>query len=444
MKARPRKTPPWYALDHAAVIYPPTMNDRAPAFFRLQLTLAESVNLVALKAALEKLARRFPLFHVELRRGAFWYYFERNDAPTQPMADSLYPMQKPEAGKKGAHLYRVRAYHNRLALEVSHVICDGYGGITLFKTLIAEYFRLCGLDVPCEEGVFDLDAAPSPEEWEDSFARYSRPGLPPPPPQDPSWHIPGALLPRGTIRITTGRLSVAQLLAKAKGYGVTATVYLAAHYLAVLQEYQEDEAVASGLSGDAWRRKAKPLRLEVPADMRKVFPSSTLRNFSLFLEPTLRPRLQRYAFSDILKVVEAQMALGLQRGELARIISRNVEAARSPFVRAMPLPIKDAFMRALNDIYGDRMFSGVLSNLGSFKLPAILRDRALAVDLIINTSPTIKQTVAAISYGDIFSISIGSLCESSEFERRFLTSLVKDGLRVKVESNIPPTGKGGG
>ena len=101
-------------------------------------------------------------------------------------------------------------------------------------------------------------------------------------------------------------------------------------------------------------------------------------------------------------------------------------------------------MRALNDIYGDRMFSGVLSNLGSFKLPAILRDSALAVDLIINTSPTIKQTVAAISYGDVFSISIGSLCESSEFECRFLTSLVKDGLRVKVESNIPPTGKGGG
>ncbi len=405
------------------------MNDRAPAFFRIQAALEDQVNVEVLGAAMEAIRPRFPLFHVELRRGAFWFYFERNLRPHGPIADSIYPMQKPEAGKPGAHLYRVRAFQNRLALEMSHVVTDGSGGLTLFMTLLAEYYRLMGADIPCGGYILDPRSPPETEEMEDSFARYSCPGMPSPPAQKPAWHVPGGLLPKGQLRIITGRLSTSRALALAKEHKASLGEFLTAVYFSALQDLQDAE------SGEHERYSRKAIRIEVPADMRKLFPSKTLRNFSLFLEPSLDTRLQHYSFQDILAVTKAHMALGLQKGELLRVLTRNVEAARSVLIRLLPLPVKNVFMRALSAIFGDRMFSGVLSNLGPLRMPEELASRIRTVDLFVNTSPVIKQAMAVVSHKDVLSINFSSLCEHTDVERAFFRKLVRMGLRVKLESN---------
>jgi hypothetical protein len=426
---KPPVMPPWYALDHAAVIYPPTMSDRSPAFFRIQATLDRPVNAELLAKAMRNIAPRFPYYHVELRRGFFWFYFEKNELPLKPIVDSAYPMQKPEAGRRGAHLYRVRAYNDRLALEVSHVITDGGGGFILFKTLLGEYYRLRGVDVPYTDGIWDPKSAPEPHEWEDSFAAYSEPGTPVPVRQGPAYHVPGRLLPKGHLRVTTGRLSVAALLAVCKAHSATMTEYLTALLFSVLQDMQEEERGGRSRFGNL------PLRIEIPADMRKIFPSRTMRNFSLFLEPTLDTRLQSFSLDEIIRSTRSQMALGLFKGELLRIVTRNVEAARSIFIRALPLPIKNVFMRFLSSIFGDRMFSSVLSNVGPIRFPEAVAKRIRLVDVLVNTSPVIKQAVGIISFGDSLSITFGSLCERSDVERRFFRRLVKDGIPVKIESN---------
>lgn len=427
---RPRHMTPWFSLDHAAVIYPPTMNARTTAFFRLQAELDEPVDIDRLAQAVRAIHRRLPYYHVELRRGLFWYYFERNREPLGPIADSKYPMQLPEAGNPGAHLYRVRVHRNRIALEISHIITDGSGGMILLKTLLGEYFRLAGLPVSYGDGVLDPRSAPEPGEWEDSFARYSVPGTPAPPMERPAWHIPGAILPLGQLRITTGRLSVQAALAAAKSHAATLTEYMAAQYLAVLQELQEAEL------GEAGRFRRLPIKLEVPANMRLSFPSVTMRNFSLFLTPQLDTRLAHYSFDDILRLVQSQMTMGMHRGELTRIITRNVEASRSLLVRMLPLPLKNVLMRALSQIYGDRLFSGVLSNLGRAGLPEPLASRVRSLDMLVNCTPTIKTSASMISHGDVLSISFGSLCDRSDVERLFFTRLVKAGLHVRLESNL--------
>jgi len=422
--------PPWFSLDHAAVIYPPTINARTTAFFRLQVVVDEPVDIDRLAQAIRAINRRLPYYHVELRRGFFWYYFERNRGPLAPIADSKYPMQMPEAGIPGAHLYRVRVHRNRIALEISHIITDGSGGMILLKTLLGEYFRLSGLDVHYGDGVLDPAGGPEPGEWEDSFARYSVPGTPAPPMEQPAWHIPGAILPLGQLRITTGRLPVQAALAAAKNHAATLTEYMAAQYLAVLQEIQEAE-----LAG-ASRFRRLPIKLEIPANMRLLFPSVTMRNFSLFLTPQLDTRLAHYSFDEILRLVQSQMTLGMHRGELTRIITRNVEASRSMLVRTLPLPLKNVLMRTLSQIYGDRLFSGVLSNLGRASLPEPIASRVRSLDMLVNCTPTIKTSASMISHGDVLSISFGSLCDRNDVEHLFFTRLVKAGLHVCLESNV--------
>ena len=162
---------PWYALDHAALIYPPLLSDRVSAYYRIQATLDEEVDAELLQRALDALRPRFPYFQVELREGFFWYFFERNGAPNRVVQDSKFPMQKLPTKRRGGYLYRVRAFDKRIALEMCHILTDGYGAFVFFRSLLAEYYRLQGIPTAYGPDVFDPTGTPESSEWEDAFSR---------------------------------------------------------------------------------------------------------------------------------------------------------------------------------------------------------------------------------------------------------------------------------
>jgi hypothetical protein len=427
---------PWFALDHAALIYPPLLSDRVSAYYRIQATLDESVDVKLLQAALDSVTRRFPYFQVELRRGLFWFFFEPNRAPNRVVSDSKYPMQKTSIIKRGGYLYRVRAFENRVALEMCHILTDGHGAFIFFRSLLAEYYRLQGIPSAYDERLFDPAGKLEASEWEDAFSRYASPGAPPPPRIGNAWHLPGLSMRLYTMRITTGVVSLSAALAKAKEYGATLTVYLSAVYLAAFQDVQDAEFPGED------RRKRKVLRLQVPINLRKSFPSRTMRNFSLFALPDIDPRLGHYDFREIVTRVKGILSLSFDPKELGRTITRNVATAKNPFVRIIPLPLKNAMMRGIYKIYGENTYSSLSSNVGRAGLPDSFAARVLRVDVILPSTPGLKTVASMISHGDALSISFGSVIERNDLERMFFTRLVKDGLKVKVESNLSKgTGK---
>ena len=425
--ARPH---PWFALDHAALIYPPILSDRVSAYYRMQATLDEKVDLGRLQAALEGIKPRFPYFQVELRRGFFWFFFERNDGPTPVVQDSKFPMQKVLTMRRGGYLYRVRAFENRIALEMCHILTDGYGALIYFRSLLAEYFRLQGIPTEYDESVLDPKGSPAESEWEDAFSRYASPGLPEPLRGRRAWHLPGFPLPIHTVRISTGTLSLAAALAKAKEYGATLTVYLSAVYLAALQDVQDAD------HGSARRLKRKILRLQVPANLRNFFPSKTLRNFSLYALPEIDTRLGHYEFHEIVARTKAMLGLGFDPKELRRMITRNVATAKNPFIRVIPLPIKNVIMRGIYKLYGENIYSSISTNVGPARLPDSFARKVKRVDVLLPSTPGLKTVAGMISHGDALSISFGSVIERNDLERMFFTRLVKDGLKVKIESNV--------
>ena len=421
------KEHPWYALDHAGLIYPPLLSDRVSAYYRLQATLDVPVDIPRLQAALDAVRRRFPYFQTEMRRGFFWYFLERNEATNLIAEDSRFPMQRLSAKKRGAYLYRIRVYERRVALEMCHILTDGYGAMIFFRSLLAEYYRLEGIETLYDESVFDPAGTPEAEEWEDAFSRYASPGTPKPPRPSQAWHLPGLPLPVHTMRVITGSLSLSATLAKAKSYGATLTAYLSAVFLAALQDVQD----ADPRSAEPSRRL--PLRLQVPANLRGFFPSKTLRNFSLFALPDIDTRLGRYDFADILARVKAIMALSFDAKELARTITRNVEAARHPILRAIPLPIKNVAMRHLYKARGENLYTSLSTNVGQARMPPSFASRIERIDVILPSTPGLKTVAGMMSHLDTLSISFGSVIERSDLERAFFTRLVRDGLKVTVE-----------
>ncbi|PKL23771.1 MAG: hypothetical protein CVV47_13240 [Spirochaetae bacterium HGW-Spirochaetae-3] len=422
---------PWYALDHAALIYPPILSDRVSAYYRIQATLDEPVDTELLQTALDTVRPRFPYFQTELRKGFFWFFFERNDQPQRIAQDSKFPMQKLSTKRRGVYLYRVRTHENRVALEMCHILTDGYGALIFFRTLLAEYYRLQGIPTPYGDGVLDPAGAPEDYEWEDAFSRYATPGAPKPTRGKSAWHLPGMALPIHTMRVTTGELSLSAALAKAKTHGATLTVYLSSVYLAALQDVQDADPQCAD------RRKRKKLRLQVPANLRNFFPSRTLRNFSLYALPDLDTRLGHYEFGEIVTRVKAMMTLAFDPKELRRTITRNVTTTKNPFIRIIPLAIKNPMMRAVYKTHGENLYTSLSTNVGQAKLPESFADRVKRIDVILPSTPGLKTVAGILSHRDSLSVSFGSVIERNDLERAFFTRLVKDGLRVKVESNLP-------
>ncbi|OHD22258.1 MAG: hypothetical protein A2Y38_21525 [Spirochaetes bacterium GWB1_59_5] len=411
------------------MIYPAILSDKISAYFRIQATLVDRVDVERLQAALDAIRPRFPYLQIELRKGFFWFFFERNEAPNRVVQDSKFPMQKLSTRKRGGYLYRVRAFDKRVALEICHILTDGYGAMIFFRSLLAEYYRMQGIQTEYGDGVFDPKGTPDPAEWEDAFSRHATPGAPKPVRGTAAWHLPGLALPLYTMRVTTGTLSLASVLVKAKEYGATLTVYLAAVYLAALQDVQDAHPRCAD------RRKRKPLRLQVPANLRNFFPSTTLRNFSLYALPDIDTRLGHYEFREIIVRAKAMMSLAYDSKELARTITRNVMTAKNPFIRIIPLILKNIFMRSVYKSHGENLYSSLATNVGMARLPDSFAEKVLRIDVLLPSTPGLKTVAAMISHRDALSISFGSVIERNDLERAFFTRLVKDGLRVKVESN---------
>lgn len=421
----------WYVLDNAAAFMPALTDRTATLVFRVSATLTERIRLPALQEAMANLAPRFPYYRVELRHGFFWYYLEPLlDKVPQPSADSKYPCLNMRVRRRGRFLYRVRAYRSRIAVEFCHVLTDGYGALNYLKAVVAEYLRVLGVDMTGVQGVFRPDELPAPEESEDAFKRYFRQNIPFPQVAKKAFHLPSLPLFPGQYRVITGIMPIAPLLSLARAQGATLTEFLVAIYLAALQD------IYHALPGPVRRTMHPLLTVEVPVNLRRLFPSITMRNFSLYVLPSLDTRLGFYEFPEIVKRVHHYMQGEIDVKNISMQIARNVGGGRSLLVRMLPLAVKGIAARVVYKRLGEDTFSGLFSNLGPVELPEAIAGNVERFDFIPAPSRQCKTTANAVSWKDRLFISFGSLALSTELERLFFSRMAAMGVPVSVESNL--------
>jgi hypothetical protein len=420
----------WYMLDNAAAFMPALTDSTITLLFRISATLGATIVLPVLEAALTAVAPRFPYYLVTLRRGFFWYYLEpATDRVPTISADSKYPCLNMRA-RRGHFLFRVRAYSSRIAVEFCHILTDGTGALTFLNALVLEYCRRLGHDIPSAPSIFAPGETPEAEESEDAFNRNVRPGIPPPKPVPRAFHIPTLPLWRGQYRIITGQMPLDALLALAKRNGTSLTEFLAAVYLASLQE------LFYALPGPVRRIEPPILALEIPVNLRRLFPSRTMRNFSLYVLPFLDTRLGFYEFDEIASSVHLYLREAVSVKNIARQLSRNVMGGRSLLIRATPLGIKNIAARLVYRSMGENTTSGSLSNLGSVPLPEALSPLVESYAFIPAPSRVCKTKAACVSFKNDLYLSFGSLAASSELERLFFTRLERMGIPISVVSNM--------
>ena len=120
---------------------------------------------------------------------------------------------------------------------------------------------------------------------------------------------------------------------------------------------------------------------------------------------------------------------------LPRSIATNVNDERNPFLRLVPLPIKNVVMKAVFDSVGERKSCLTLSNLGAVKMPDIMKKYIQRMDFILGVQAAAPYNCGVISYNDTIYINFIRNIRDAELERHFFAVLQDMGLPVTVESN---------
>ncbi|MBP7263687.1 MAG: hypothetical protein KBB32_05895 [Spirochaetia bacterium] len=424
------ETGEWYQLDNAAIIMPAISNVRNTSLFRMAVTLDHPVRLDDLNTALERVAKRFPYYMVELRRGFFWYYFQPLKEPIKAVSDLGWPCMGYNMHKRGAPLLRVRVAGARIAFEFSHILADGAGGGCFLTATLIEYFKERGIVATPPSPTCDVSAPPDPEEYEDAYHRFYKPRIPIPGPLPRAYHLSSKLLPVGQCRAITGIVVADDLVALAKARKVSVTEFLTAVYLDSLIELRTVQVQAGA------RRLSPYVSLEVPVNLRRFYKTKSLRNFSLFVLPTIDTRLGTWTLDELAAYVHHYMGIENDERRIATQISRNAGGGRKLVVRLIPLFIKNFFVKILYVALGEGLISGILSNLGTIQMPEELAPHLERFDFLGAPSSTLKTFAALCTWKGKTHIAFGSQAQSRELERLFFKRLVALGLRVEVSSNM--------
>ena len=147
----------WYRLDNAGILYSALQKEEYSAIYRFSALMERDVDPAALQHAIDRCMPRFPSFAVRIRKGAFWYYLEPNTAPGPFLKEDVSdPCQPVRFKEDNGWLVRFYYYRSRISIEVFHALSDGGGAIVFFRTLLAEYLRQTGVDVPPGNGVLTI------------------------------------------------------------------------------------------------------------------------------------------------------------------------------------------------------------------------------------------------------------------------------------------------
>jgi acetyl esterase/lipase/NRPS condensation-like uncharacterized protein len=417
----------WMTLDNAAKIFPAARRRNWSNVFRLSANLNEEIDIDTLKTALDVTVRRFPSIAVRVRPGFFWYYLEEIPKAPDIIEEKPFPLSKMAFDDIRKCAFRVIAYKNRIAVEFFHALTDGNGGLIFLKTLVSEYlYQKYGVKVPCGDGILDRLEEPSTDELEDSFLKYAGP-VSASRKDTNAYKITGTTTQDGYKTNTTFILDANEVSAEAKKLGVTVTAYMVSALMSAICRIQTAKVKN--------KKRYKPVKVLIPVNLRKMFPSKTLRNFVLYAIPALDMKLGEYSFDEICKLVHHQMQLAITPKNMAAMMAANVNSEKPLLLRMAPLFLKNFVMKMVFNAVGERKASFSFSNLGIVKTPDEFNEYVERLDFVLGVQSYAPYNTSAITYKGKLNLNIIRNIKEPVLEREIYEVFKELGLKPVVQSN---------
>lgn len=406
----------WYRLDNIGKFYSAEAASPQQTVFRFSAVMADAVDPSALQRALDRTIERYPSFNVCLRSGLFWHYLEPvGEAPhvqpeTLPVCFGLHT---------GPHsvLFRVVWFAERISLEVSHMISDGRGSLLFFRTLIGFYGQE-RYGAPFE-GTSGEDAEDARErQAEDSFSRhYDRS-------KRASTRSVRAYRLHGPHDVALPtfleyHLPADQVHTWARSLGVSVTSLVIA------------AVICSIRTGMMPKERTRPIRLDVPVDLRQFFDSATMRNFFglafvSYLPGSTDEPLEAVA-ANIQEQIMAECTADAMEGRMNRMISLEKNAA----LRLAPLFLKDLALDVAAR-FAARDVTTTVSSLGRLQLSSSVEPFVRSVSVLTSTT---GMNFVVCTYDNDLSLGISTVFKRLDMVRELCRLFNERGIRGRIDLN---------
>ncbi|SPP30904.1 alcohol acetyltransferase [Brochothrix thermosphacta] len=414
----------WYQLDNAAKVFPSVTSERNSSVFRVAAILKTEVKPEALKEAIKITLLRYPMFTVQLRKGVFWNYLDDNQKELKIEEEQDFPCSTIHTEQNNGYLFRVLYYKKRIAVEMFHALTDGNGAIEFLKTLLYYYFKNNGNSFTVGSGILTAESTNSLAEAEDSFQRYYKPCYVETTENQKAYHIKGMPFNTPGTNVTHGVVSAAALNALAKKENVTITALLTGILIYAIHQTRVQ-----------YDRKNQPIVVAVPVNLRKAFPSKTLRNFfgvvniGVFVE-------KETTISSIIKRCNSMLVHKTSKEHLQNLIYNYVSLERKKSAYFVPLFLKSYFMNIGFQKLGENKKTISMSNLGRVNFPPEMADEIEALETIMYPTKNSPLNCSLCTVGDRMTITFARNIVDVDILQFFFTYLSKElELDVEIYSN---------
>lgn len=415
------KTTQWFRLDNVAKVFPVLAQNKQKNYFRLAFELYEKIDPIKLQIALEKTIKRFPTFQVRLREGLFWYYFEKLDKTPHVLPETNYLGQLDNIFSEHQFLFYVLYHESRIALEVFHSLSDGKGALEFLKSLVYQYLLEKGFPLQHDHTLISpqdaMDVEESTDGYQQHFKEKTKRILPK---IYQAFHIKGTQFELGGNHIIHVHFPLKDCIDYCRNNNLTLTTFIASVVIESIAKEQQKKFMLI----------RKPIIIMIPIDLRKYFQSKTLRNFLsyAFVGGVITPSMK---LEDIQLMVEKQIKERTQLEALKPQIASTLIIEKSPWIRLVPLFIKNWITRFVYNLFGDPSYTFILSNLGKIDMPISMKTFVNHAEFILSSSKLIPITLGICSFENNLVLSFSR----NIHERTIPQSILE---RITQLTNIKP------
>ena len=411
----------WRRLDNSAKIFPISAGKKYSTVFRLSAVLKEKIKPEILKVAVNKALEQYEYFRVKLKNGFFWNYLEYNPKEIMIEEEKEYPCKYIEPKENNSYLFKVTYFDKKINIDIFHSLTDGNSGVMFFREIIYNYIELTHKEEFQEElrikRKFDIST-------EDSYIKNYNKKAKGNNSSRKAYKLGGRKIKLGAISAIHEIIDLDQLKQEAKKHEATITQYLTAVLIYAI--YQANYLKYKG---------KKPIKVCIPVNLKKYFPSNTISNFFSYI--TVEAEMKKNnldTFHKILDFVKKDFTKRLTPEEIQKTMSGNVKLGTNPFIKLIPLIVKKPIVR-LSYLEIRKYTTTTFSNIGRIGIIGKYQKYIEDFLMLIAPEPVEKIKCSACSFENHIVFTFTSILDDCAIEKEFYEFLKEKNINVKIESN---------
>ncbi len=421
MKDNKKNKLTWRKLDNSAKIFPLSTGKKYSTVFRLSALLKEDIRPQLLQKAVIDTLEKYKSFKVRMKAGFFWYYLEHNTKDPIIEEEKDYPCKYINPKSNRGYLFKVTYFKNKINIDIFHALTDGNSGTTFFKEIVYTYLELSHQEELNSENrqirKIEYNTEDSYIKNYDKKAKSNASGK-------RAYELKGRKIKLGAISVIHQIINLEQLKEESKKYNATLTQYLTAVLMYAI--YQENYIKYKG---------KKPIKICIPVNLKKYFPSKTMSNFFSYI--TMVAQMERDnidTFEKIIDFVKKEFEYSLTEEEITKTMSSNVKLGNNIFIKAIPLFLKKILVR-ISYIEIRKYTTITYSNIGRI---GMIGDYKKYIDyflMLIAPEPVEKIKCSSCTFENNMVFTFTSILDNNNIEKKFYEFLTEKGIEIKIESN---------